>query len=70
MSAEERLDAAALLLTVRDLQRAIGCAVLAVRADAGRRAEVLLIEAQRGAARLEVALGTAARADADQAGRG
>lgn len=63
MSAADRLDAAALLLTVRGLQRAIGRAVLAARAESAKRAELHLVEAQRAACTLELALGDAARAD-------
>jgi hypothetical protein len=62
MSKAEELDAAALLLTARDLQSAIGCAVLAVRAQSTKRAAVHLIDAQRAPRRLEIELAAAARA--------
>ena len=68
MSSAEQFDAAALLLTARDLQSAIACAVLAVRAQSTKRAAVHLIDAQRAACRLEIELDAAARAAAESEG--
>jgi hypothetical protein len=61
MSAEDRLDLAALLRGVRSAQRAIALAVLANRANSPQRVATHLTQAQQSATRLEVALADLAR---------